>query len=86
MKKRGKKITEPKNSIYGVIERDKEGKFFASILTLNIKPAPSAGHIQNNRTGEVLKWKAKGYSLSEQEKARLQADSATANRFLLLSF
>jgi len=35
-----------------------------------------AGHIQNNRTGEVLKWKAKGYSLSEQEKATLQADSA----------
>ena len=35
-----------------------------------------AGYIQNNRTGEVLKWKAKGYSLSEQEKATLQADSA----------
>ena len=35
-----------------------------------------AGHIQNNQTGEVLKWKAKGYSLSEQEKATLQADSA----------
>ena len=35
-----------------------------------------AGHIQNNRTGEVLKWKAKGYSLNEQEKATLQADSA----------
>lgn len=36
-----------------------------------------AGHIQNNRTGEVLKWKAKGYSLSDEEKAILQADSAT---------
>lgn len=35
-----------------------------------------AGHIQNNRTGEALKWKAKGYSLSEEEKAKLQAESA----------
>jgi antirestriction protein ArdC/phage/plasmid primase-like uncharacterized protein len=35
-----------------------------------------AGHIQNNRTGEVLKWKAKGYSLSDEEKALLQAESA----------
>jgi phage/plasmid primase-like uncharacterized protein len=36
-----------------------------------------AGHIQNNRTGETLKWKAKGYSLSEEEKAQLQAECAT---------
>jgi antirestriction protein ArdC/phage/plasmid primase-like uncharacterized protein len=36
-----------------------------------------AGHIQNNRTGEVLKWKAKGFSLSDEEKAILQADCAT---------
>jgi antirestriction protein ArdC/phage/plasmid primase-like uncharacterized protein len=36
-----------------------------------------AGHIQNNRTGEVLKWKAKGYSLSDEEKVILQADCAT---------
>jgi putative DNA primase/helicase len=35
-----------------------------------------AGHIQNNRTGEALKWKAKGYSLSDEEKSMLQADSA----------
>ncbi|WP_449566810.1 zincin-like metallopeptidase domain-containing protein [Methylobacter psychrophilus] len=35
-----------------------------------------AGYIQNNRTGEVLKWKAKGYSLSAEEKATWQADSA----------
>jgi antirestriction protein ArdC/phage/plasmid primase-like uncharacterized protein len=33
-----------------------------------------AGHIQNNRTGETLKWKAKGYSLSDEEKAKLQAE------------
>jgi phage/plasmid primase-like uncharacterized protein len=35
-----------------------------------------AGYIQNNRTGEVVKWKAKGYALSEVEKATLQADQA----------
>jgi len=36
-----------------------------------------AGYIQNNRTGEVLKWKAKGYQLNEEERARLQAEQAT---------
>ena len=35
-----------------------------------------AGYIQNNRTGEVVKWKAKGYEFSEEEKAALQADQA----------
>jgi len=35
-----------------------------------------AGFIQNNRTGESLKWKAKGYGLSEEDKAKLMADSA----------
>ena len=35
-----------------------------------------AGYVQNNRTGEVVKWKAKGYALSEEEKAALQADQA----------
>jgi phage/plasmid primase-like uncharacterized protein len=36
-----------------------------------------AGFIQNNRTGEGLNWKAKGYALSEGDKAKLQAESAT---------
>jgi phage/plasmid primase-like uncharacterized protein len=35
------------------------------------------GYIENNRTGEVVKWKSKGYVLSEAEKAQLQAESAT---------
>ncbi|NCC62445.1 MAG: toprim domain-containing protein, partial [Verrucomicrobiae bacterium] len=35
-----------------------------------------AGYIKNNRTGEELKWKAKGYVLSPQEKAKLQAEAA----------
>ena len=36
-----------------------------------------AGYIQNNRTGEVLKWKAKGYQLSDEERATLNAEQAT---------
>ena len=35
-----------------------------------------AGFMVNNRTGESMKWKAKGYALSEEEKAKLRADSA----------
>ncbi|PPC90846.1 MAG: hypothetical protein CTY34_06195 [Methylobacter sp.] len=36
-----------------------------------------AGFAQNNRTGEAQKWKSKGYSLSDGEKAALQAQSAS---------
>lgn len=36
-----------------------------------------AGYIKNNRTGLEMKWKSKGYSLSEEEKAKLNADAAT---------
>ena len=39
--------------------------------------AHPAGYIQNNRTDDTLKWKAKGYTLSETEKAQLQAQNAT---------
>jgi N12 class adenine-specific DNA methylase/antirestriction protein ArdC/phage/plasmid primase-like uncharacterized protein len=35
-----------------------------------------AGFMVNNRTGESLKWKSKGYALNEEEKAKLRADSA----------
>lgn len=35
-----------------------------------------AGRIINNKTGADIKWKSKGYSLSGQEKARLQAEAA----------
>jgi antirestriction protein ArdC/phage/plasmid primase-like uncharacterized protein len=35
-----------------------------------------AGFIQNNRTGDTLKWKSKGYTLSETEKAQLKANNA----------
>jgi len=35
-----------------------------------------AGYVINNRTGVNIKWKSKGYTLSEEEKARCQAEAA----------
>lgn len=35
-----------------------------------------AGYIKNNRTGVEQRWKAKGYSLSPEEKAKMQAEAA----------
>ncbi len=35
-----------------------------------------AGYIKNNRTGEEIKWKSKGYILSSEEKASLKAETA----------
>lgn len=35
-----------------------------------------AGYIRNNRTGIDIKWKSKGYALSPEEKAKLQAEAA----------
>jgi len=35
------------------------------------------GFFTNNRTGESTKWKSKGYSLSDEERAHLQATAAT---------
>lgn len=35
-----------------------------------------AGKIINNKTGADLTWKSKGYSMSDQEKARVQAEAA----------
>ncbi len=50
----------------------KQARFYVGFLD-----GHPAGYVQNNRTGEVVKWKAKGYELSEEEKATLQADQAT---------
>lgn len=36
-----------------------------------------AGHIKNNKTGEAMDWKYKGYALDAEQKARLQAEAAT---------
>ena len=35
-----------------------------------------AGRIINNKTGTDITWKSKGYALSDQEKAKLQAEAA----------
>lgn len=35
-----------------------------------------AGYMKNNRTGVEMKWKSKGYALSPEEKAKLQAQAA----------
>lgn len=42
MSKQCKKTPEPKNTIYGIIERDGEGKFFACTHSLKKGSAPSA--------------------------------------------
>jgi antirestriction protein ArdC/phage/plasmid primase-like uncharacterized protein len=49
---------------------EKAGFYFAHL------DGHPAGFIQNNRTGESLRWKSKGYALSDEEKAKLLADSA----------
>lgn len=36
-----------------------------------------AGHIKNNKTGEAMDWKYKGYALDPAQKAQLQAEAAT---------
>ena len=36
-----------------------------------------AGRIINNKTGTDVTWKSKGYALSDEEKAKLQAEAAT---------
>lgn len=36
-----------------------------------------AGRIINNKTGTDITWKSKGYALSDEEKAKLQAEAAT---------
>src|SRR3546814_8133859 len=36
-----------------------------------------AGYIKNNRSGLDMRWKSTGYTLSEEEKARLNAEAAT---------
>jgi antirestriction protein ArdC/phage/plasmid primase-like uncharacterized protein len=36
-----------------------------------------AGYIKDNRTGKDMRWKSKGYALSDDEKAKLNAEAAT---------
>lgn len=56
------------------VEGDKKGEkagFYVGYLD-----GHPAGYIKNNRTGIELKWKSKGYSLSPEQKAAMQAEAA----------
>ena len=55
-------------------EGDKQGQkagFYKAFLD-----GHPAGYIKNNRTGAEMKWKSKGYHLSDEEKATLSAEAA----------
>jgi hypothetical protein len=52
MSKRDKKTPEPKNAIYGVIERHENGKFFACTVSVKNKAAIFA----TGRTANEAKW------------------------------
>ena len=39
-----------------------------------------AGYAKNNRTGEEVRWKAKGYTLNDEQRAALAAETATKLR------
>ena len=56
----------------------------AAVAMLEVVPAHEAGRLDghpagriiNNKTGADITWKSKGYALSDQEKAKLQAEAA----------
>ena len=52
MKKRGRKTPAPKNAIYGIIERDGEGRFFACTHGVKEGAVISA----TGRTDDEAKW------------------------------
>lgn len=56
-------------------EGDKKGEY-AGFYIAHSDGLP-AGFIANNRTGVEMRWKSKGYALSEEEKATLHAEAAT---------
>ena len=68
MDKRDRKIPAPKNSIYGIIERDGEGKFIASTHGMKRGVAPSA----TGRTPDEAK-----RLLEEQIKIILESESVS---------
>jgi hypothetical protein len=68
MGKRGKKIPAPKNAIYGIIERDGEGKFFASTHGMKKGVAASVtgrtAHEAKRRLEEKIRIMLKSQSVS----------------------
>ena len=59
MAKRGKKAPAPKNSIYGMIERDEEGKFIASTHGMKKGVVPSATGRTSDEAKRLLEDKLK---------------------------
>lgn len=56
------------------VEGDRKGDQ-AGFYVCHLDGHPT-GYIKNNRTGIDMKWRAKGYSLDPEEKAKLQAVAA----------
>ncbi|WP_020405856.1 zincin-like metallopeptidase domain-containing protein [Hahella ganghwensis] len=56
------------------VEGDKKGEK-AGFYVAYLDDHP-AGYIKNNRTGVEIKWKSKGYELSPEQKAKLNAEAA----------
>ncbi len=59
------------------IEEDKDKSGEKSMSYKYFSDGHPAGFIMNNRTGEKTNWKAKGYNLSDEKKAELQATAET---------
>ncbi len=58
-----------------VVEGDRKGE--AAGFYVCYGDGHPAGYAKNNRTGEEVRWKAKGYILSEEQRADLAAQAAT---------
>lgn len=56
------------------VEGDKQGEK-AGFYVGHLDSHP-AGYVKNNRTGVAMKWKSKGYSLSDEERALMHALTA----------
>jgi putative DNA primase/helicase len=57
------------------VEGDKPGEH-AGFYVGHLDGHP-AGYVKNNRTGQDMRWKSKGYVLDDAEKTRLQSEAAT---------
>lgn len=58
-----------------VVDGDRQGE--AAGFYVVYGDGHPAGYAKNNRTGEEVRWKAKGYTLTEEQKASLAAEAAT---------
>ncbi len=58
-----------------VVDGDRQGE--AAGFYVVYGDGHPAGYAKNNRTGEEVRWKAKGYTFTEEQKAALAAEAAT---------